>query len=108
MWLISQLVLGLPVSLYDIYFKQNKLLNNFGLHVDVNRHPLSSCELHRAIDARFSASSFGKHVGKSIIFPSKSHVCRLYKKAFDEVGETRSPRPSKFCRHFQKTLLFML
>ncbi|KAF8530908.1 hypothetical protein JB92DRAFT_2854261 [Gautieria morchelliformis] len=39
----------------------------------VNRHPLSPCELHRAIDTRFAASSFGKH-------------------AFDETGETRTPR----------------
>ncbi|KAH7887522.1 hypothetical protein F5I97DRAFT_1861022 [Phlebopus sp. FC_14] len=39
----------------------------------INRHPLSSCDLHRLIDNRFTASSFAKH-------------------AYDETGET-SLRP---------------
>ncbi|KAJ7682423.1 hypothetical protein DFH06DRAFT_1161036 [Mycena polygramma] len=49
----------------------------------INRHPVSFCELHHAIDARFASSSFAKH-------------------AFDEAGETslrstvrRSPRKSE-------------
>ncbi|KAJ6466703.1 hypothetical protein C8R47DRAFT_1179968 [Mycena vitilis] len=51
--------------------------------VYINRHPVSFCELHQAIDARFASSSFAKH-------------------AFDEAGETslrstvrRSPRKSE-------------
>ncbi|KAL4260038.1 DNA mismatch repair MutL/HexB family protein [Pleurotus pulmonarius] len=49
----------------------------------INHHPISLCDIHRAIDARFASSSFGKH-------------------AFDEEGATdarphvrRSPRKSE-------------
>ncbi|KAJ7044715.1 hypothetical protein C8F04DRAFT_1069288 [Mycena alexandri] len=49
----------------------------------INRHPISFCELHHAIDSRFASSSFGKH-------------------AFDDSGETsvrstvrRSPRKTE-------------
>ncbi|KAJ6591749.1 hypothetical protein DFH09DRAFT_1025767 [Mycena vulgaris] len=49
----------------------------------INRHPLSLCELHHVIEARFAASSFAKH-------------------AFDDAGETslrntvrRSPRKAE-------------
>ncbi|KAJ7693965.1 hypothetical protein B0H17DRAFT_1058803 [Mycena rosella] len=49
----------------------------------INRHPLSFCELHHAIESRFAASSFAKH-------------------AFDDAGETslrstvrRSPRKAE-------------
>ncbi|KAH0839814.1 hypothetical protein J3R83DRAFT_760 [Lanmaoa asiatica] len=41
---------------------------------DINRHPISFCDLHRLIDNRFAASTFAKH-------------------AYDEGGET-SLRPS--------------
>ncbi|KAJ7129319.1 hypothetical protein C8R44DRAFT_776507 [Mycena epipterygia] len=49
----------------------------------INRHPISLCELHHAIDSRFASSSFAKH-------------------AFDDAGETslrsttrRSPRKAE-------------
>lgn len=32
-------------------------------HIDLNKHPLAHCDLHRLIDARFAASTFAKHVG---------------------------------------------
>jgi DNA mismatch repair protein MLH3 len=32
------------------------------LFADINRHPVSTCDLHRIIDNRFSSSSFTKHV----------------------------------------------
>ncbi|KAG9317349.1 hypothetical protein JVU11DRAFT_1548 [Chiua virens] len=44
------------------------------LCLDVNKHPISFCDLHRLIDNRFAASTFAKH-------------------AYDEGGET-SLRPS--------------
>ena len=36
----------------------------FGHHsfLDINRHPISFCDLHRLIDNRFAASTFAKHV----------------------------------------------
>ncbi|EGO02014.1 hypothetical protein SERLA73DRAFT_49606, partial [Serpula lacrymans var. lacrymans S7.3] len=50
---------------------------------DINRHPLSYCDLHRLIDTKFNSSSFMKH-------------------AYDEGGETnlrssarRSPRKAE-------------
>ncbi|KAI6135072.1 hypothetical protein EV401DRAFT_2052575 [Pisolithus croceorrhizus] len=34
----------------------------FFYHSDINRHPVSYCDLHKLIDLRFSSSSFAKHV----------------------------------------------
>ncbi|KAF8559172.1 hypothetical protein OG21DRAFT_1403956 [Imleria badia] len=55
------------ISLVGAYTKTSQFLY-------INRHPISSCDLHRLIDNRFGASTFAKH-------------------AYDEGGET-SLRPS--------------
>ncbi|KAI9574792.1 hypothetical protein HD554DRAFT_2050106 [Boletus coccyginus] len=55
------------ISLVGAYTKSHQFLY-------INRHPISSCDLHRLIDNRFAASTFAKH-------------------AYDEGGET-SLRPS--------------
>ncbi|KAH9948429.1 hypothetical protein B0H21DRAFT_244966 [Amylocystis lapponica] len=54
------------ISLEGAYSKTHQYLY-------INRHLLAPCDLHRAIDAQFNASSFTKH-------------------AFDEEGATRLPR----------------
>ena len=52
----------LPVSLYvwpiDLICR---VTENF---LDLNRHVLDSCELHRVVDKCFSSSAFGKHVSE--------------------------------------------
>ncbi|KAJ7167564.1 hypothetical protein C8R46DRAFT_1093418, partial [Mycena filopes] len=42
------------ISLDGAYSKAHQFLY-------INRHPISFCELHQAIDSRFASSSFGKH-----------------------------------------------
>ena len=56
-------------------------------HADVNRHLLSPCDLHRAIEARFAPSSFAKLVSPCSLRKSSLQAL-IDRQAYDDVGVT--------------------
>jgi hypothetical protein len=53
--------------------------------LDINRHPMSTCDLHHAIDLKFAGSSFMKNVSH---FYFCVVVVLILHKSYDENGET--------------------
>ncbi|KAI6047536.1 hypothetical protein EDC04DRAFT_2876534 [Pisolithus marmoratus] len=67
---VSLIALDRHFNFYVGFMQYGPYMSHF-LCSDINRHPVSYCDLHKLIDLRFSSSSFAKH-------------------AYDEEGETNS------------------
>lgn len=58
--------------------------------LDINKHPISFCDLHRLIDSKFSTSTFMKHVSCSSVgfrlLMHCRHMMKEGKRVYDHVS----------------------